>query len=228
MRDMIAVIKAENHVFSPRDLDGFLARADHLDIAELFRQTVGPSAYYLFLRDRYRRPVRPSALHKAIARLPVKAVFTTNYDKLLETAFRRSGLVDPPVVVFPEQLNYIDEDEVRIIKVHGDIDHPRSIVLTRSDYAAYAARHREFVDLLQTSINGRTMLFIGFGLRDLNFRRIYSDARNFFDSTNRQSYAFMTGTNAVERQIWHDEGLTILPLARYTELPACIGRLSVT
>jgi hypothetical protein len=53
-------------------------------------------------------------------------VFTTNYDKLLEAAFRQAGTADPAVVIYPDQLNYIEDDEVRIIKLHGDIDHPSS------------------------------------------------------------------------------------------------------
>jgi hypothetical protein len=166
IQEMAEVIKRENHTFSPDELDIFLAKRNHLDIAEMFRQTVGPHAYFRFLRERYRKDVRPSPLHRAIAKLPAKTIFTTNYDKLLETAFRIGNRIDPAAVIFPEQLNYIEDDEVRIIKLHGDIDHPSTIILTRTDYAGYASKHQEFINLLQSSINGRTMLFLGFGLRD--------------------------------------------------------------
>jgi hypothetical protein len=222
--EMTNRLKTDNTLHSAADLDEFVKRADYLDIAELFRETVGPHAYFSFLRERYRRDVRPSSLLRAIAKLKVKTIYTTNYDKLLEVVFRRAGL-DPPVILFPEQLNYIDENETRIIKIHGDIDHPSTIVLTRTDYAKYAARHHEFVSLLQSSINGHTMLFVGFGLRDPNFQRIYNDARSFFDSTKRQAYALMTGTNSIERGIWHNEGLTILPVSTYTQLPGFVNQL---
>jgi hypothetical protein len=71
------------------------------------------------------------------------------------------------------------------------------------------------------------MLFLGFGLRDPNFERIYDDARSFFDSAKRQSYAFMTGTDAIQRHFWHKAGLTILPLTRNTQLQHYLGRLRV-
>jgi hypothetical protein len=41
IQDMDAAIRRESHTFPPQDLDKFLKSADYLDIAELFRQTVG-------------------------------------------------------------------------------------------------------------------------------------------------------------------------------------------
>lgn len=223
--EMADSIKKENTTHSAKVLDEFLGRADYLDIAEFFRETVGRNAYFRFLRERYRREASLSPLHRAIAKMEVQTIFTTNYDKLLEVAFRRTAKLDPPVIIYPEQLNYIEHDEVRVIKIHGDIDHPSSIVLTRKDYAEYASRHVDFVNLLQSSINGYTMLFVGFGLRDPNFKRIYDDARSFFESTKRQAYALMTGTNAIEREISRAGGLTILPMRTHKEFPRFINQL---
>ncbi len=70
------------------------------------------------------------------------------------------------------------------------------------------------------------MLFVGFGLRDSNFRRIYSDARTLYDSSKRQAYAVMAGTNAIERQLWHEEGLTIVSVPQHNRLPAILKRLA--
>ena len=223
--EMRKTIRRENRSFSASELDTFLATADHLDTAEVFRDTVGSHAYYRFLRSRFRCAVPPSPLHRAIAHLPVNTMFTSNYDRLLESALRSARRVDPAVVLYPEQLNYIQDDECRVIKVHGDIDHPSTIVLTRRDYASYASRHAEFVDALKSDINATTMLFLGFGLRDPNFVRIYNDARYLYDSGKRRSYALMVGTNAVERKMWADEDLTIIAVAKHTGLAGAVAKL---
>jgi hypothetical protein len=228
MEEMTGVIRKENVVYAPGDLEDFLAHADYLDIAEVFRETVGPNTYFRFLRENYRRDVPLSALLKALAKLELTTIYTTNYDKLLEIAFRRTAKIDPTVVIYPDQLNCIGEDEVRIVKLHGDVDHPTSIVLTRRDYASYSSRHREFVRALESSIIGSTMLFVGFSLRDSNFLRIYNDARSFFDSVGRQSYAFMTDTNIVERSLWKDEGLTIIPVPTHKHMAAKVSALCVS
>jgi hypothetical protein len=146
-----------------------------------------------------------------LSKLPVKTIFTTNYDKLFEFALRQHTGTEPSVIIYPQQLGYIDDTELRVIKLHGDIDHPSTIVLTRSDYATYVNRHAEIVRELHRSINNYTMLFLGFGLRDTNFRRIYDDARSLYDSGHRQAYAIMVDTNSVERGVWDGHGLKIIP-----------------
>lgn len=218
IQEMKEVIRKENTKFSSADLDEFLKKADHLDVADVFRDTVKDHRYYSFLREHYRRPVIISTLHRALAALPVKTIFTTNYDKLLETAFRNGRGEDPAVIVYAQQLGFITDSELRIIKLHGDIDHPNSIILTRTDYASYESRHREFEMELQQSINNSTVLFIGFGVRDPNFRRIYQNARTLYDSGKRLAYAVMVGTNSVEERLWEEDGLKIISLKKYADV----------
>jgi hypothetical protein len=223
--EMKTTIRKENTSFPLPDLDAFLNTADHLDIADLFRQTVQDHRYFAFLRSHYRRDVRPSRLHRAVAALGVGTTFTTNYDKLLELSLRQGNGLDPAVIVHPEQLGYIDETETRVVKLHGDIDHPSSIVLTRSDYSRYGSRHREFELQFHAAINDHTMLFIGFGLRDVNFRRIYQDARSLYDSGKRLAYAIMAGTNSVQRGLWERDGLRIIPVSRNGAIPTALRDL---
>jgi hypothetical protein len=222
---MRAIIKKENRTYPPLELQRFLTTADYLDIAEVFRQTVRDYRYFAFLRDQFRRDVPPCKLHTLIGRLPVRTILTTNYDKLLEATFRRKLNNDPAVIVYPEQLGYIDPSELRIVKLHGDIDHPSSLVLTRTDYSQFQRRRQDFVSELHRSVNDHTMLFVGFGLRDSNFRRIYDDARQLYDSTKHTAYALMTAANGVDRSLWERDGLIILSVDSHDQIPAAIRKL---
>jgi hypothetical protein len=213
-------------VHTAAEVNAFLVGADHLDIAEQFRADVGDFQYFKFLRDRFRVDVPLSRLHHEIRRWPVTNIFTTNWDRLLEKTLRPLHGVEPLTVVFPEQLGYIDGNSVKkIVKLHGDIDHPGSIVLTRKDYSEYFSRHRDFERELSSSINNRTLLFIGFSLRDPNFTRIYSDARSFFDRTKREAYALMAGTNAIERDLWSADGLRIYPVKKHAQIPSLLKQI---
>jgi hypothetical protein len=219
------VTRKENQKYSPEELEVFFNSADYFDIAEYFKETVGVYGYFGFLREKYRKNVKLSRLHHALGKLPIKTIFTTNYDKLLEDTYRKYTGQEPSVIIFPQQLGYIDDSEVRIIKLHGDIDHPLSLVLTRSDYAAYATKHREFVQVLHGGINSHTMLFVGFGLQDKNFRRIFEDARTLYDSTNREAYAIMVGVNPIQCEIWKKMGLKIINVNSYGQVTTFISKL---
>lgn len=228
--DLIAEMKAtilrENGTFPRTDLQSYIDTASHLDIADLFRNTVQTHRYIQFLRGKFRRRAALSQLHRALSLIPTRTIFTTNYDKLLEQMVRWRKGEEPSVIIYPQQLGYIGESELKIIKIHGDIDHPDSIVLTQQDYAAYALRHHAFETELHRSINNKTMLFVGFGLRDHNFDRVWNDARLLFDSGKRQAYALMSDTNAVMRGVWEARGLRILPVRDHNALPSVLRGLA--
>jgi hypothetical protein len=61
--------------------------------------------------------------------------------------------------------------------MHGSIDHPRDIVLTREDYIRYADRRGALAGIVQALLITRRMLFVGFSLSDDNFHRIADDVR---------------------------------------------------
>ncbi len=220
------IIRRENNTFNKTELENFLNSADHLDIVDVLKDTIGDHQYYKYLRSHFRSQQPISRLLRSIANFDLNTIFTTNYDKLLETTIRDGNGQDPPSIIFPNQLGYIDDCERRIIKLHGDIDHPSTIVLSRSDYANYSRRHRDFEIELHKRINDYTMLFVGFGLRDKNFRRVYEDARQFYDSVKRKAFALMVGTNAVERDVWDTAGLKIIPFAKYSQIPTFINKLA--
>lgn len=71
--------------------------------------------------------VRPSKVHLLIPQIPLKAILTTNYDKLIEMAFHKRDQ-DISVFTHAEISSHFKKDRF-IFKVHGDIDRPDSIIL---------------------------------------------------------------------------------------------------
>lgn len=222
MRD---VMLEEASAAEMADLREFFKNAGKLDIAEVFRDRVGENRYHDFLRREYRlKRVNLSPLHKALRRLPVNTIFTTNYDKLLERTFRNDMGDDPPVIHSPEQLAVIDSSERRIIKIHGDIDHPKSIILTRKDYEMFEDRYAAIQDYIRRAISFETMFFVGFGLEDPNFERFYANARKVFLGYDRRAFAVMTNVDRVKVTLWEKTRqlvITVVPnylgVARHIE-----------
>lgn len=111
----------------------------------------------------------PTAMHEALARLPVDQIWTTNYDPLIEQ-------------VAPDALVIADDDDIRligssrrvVIKMHGSIavspppewDSPP--VITRSDYERYEIDHPRTWAMLHASYLSKTFLFLGFSFADPN------------------------------------------------------------
>ena len=106
------------------DIERFFTEQSPIDCAELFREKVGKANYYAFLREQFVTKQSDARLltrsHHALTRLPVKTVFTTNLDQLIELSFRSSGQ-DVRISSTPSEFisNRRERDLVHLVKLNG-------------------------------------------------------------------------------------------------------------
>jgi hypothetical protein len=106
-------------------------------VASLAVQKRDPSTVKRFVIDQIRpRCGVPLKVHKALARVNPHTVITTNYDDLYEAAARKADQLLEKVVS-PEQLARLPQLRPRLLKLHGDLEAPEKIVLTRQDYGKW-------------------------------------------------------------------------------------------
>lgn len=167
---------------------------------------------------------RHSLVQALLAGLPAQEAVTTNYDCLLEEAFRAAGQAR---VVLPWQ--YIERGQPWLLKLHGSTDHPDSLVLTRSDYLRYADSRGALRGLVQALLITREMVFVGFGLDDDNFARIVDDVRKAIrsDEEPRRPFgtALVVGRQPMLADLWEGDlrivampGATTADQARQLEI----------
>jgi hypothetical protein len=121
----------------------------------------------------------PSPVHMTLAELPVTHVLTTNFDTLMERAFK-TAQKKPNVVTHDFRSKRAanvpqgSKDEPIVFKLHGSVDQPSSMVCTEDDVVQFLAGLIHEQPPLPTSIRqlfeSRSFLFIGYGLRDWNIR----------------------------------------------------------
>ncbi len=64
-----------------------------------------------------------------------------------------------------------------LLKMHGCVEHPEDIVLSRRHYLRYEERRAALTGIVQAMLITKHMLFVGFSLRDDNFHRIADAVR---------------------------------------------------
>ena len=121
----------------------------------------------------------PGKLHTLIAKLPIKFAFTTNYDRLMETALQIAGK-RPQVAVYdingrPQpNVNSVEVGTPLVYKLHGTMDDPSSMLCTEDDIVQFSACVLLGDPPLLTGIKqlfeNHTILFICYGLKDWNIR----------------------------------------------------------
>ena len=86
-----------------------------------------------------------------------------------------------------------------ILKPHGDIDHFETIVLTRSDYQEIMFRDAAFRTAFTGLLNGRTFLFLGYGLSDPDFMLLIENLSAVFRNFGESHYALMPNVGKIKR-----------------------------
>jgi hypothetical protein len=225
MRRMLERLKALPHL-SPfhEELDSFFQEQGPLDCAELFRNEIGDQNYVEFLREQFavelndRTPLSRS--HEELVALPVSLLFTTNYDELIEFAFQRAG-VSVRVSADPEEfaVNQREKPDRHVVKVHGTISRPSTIVLTRRDYAESRQNRAELLRVLATELRYSTFLFVGFSLFDPNFNLLWDEARLALGAAMPTSYVVQGSPNAVKEAYLRAMGANTISLDWWEDLP---------
>jgi len=143
------------------------------------------------LVDEYNRDLKPTPNHRFIASLMIETVWTTNYDQLLERAFREAGKRCDVKVTTENFATTLRGKDVTVYKMHGDVTQPHEAVITKEDYELYNIRREVFTNALRGDLVSKTFLFLGFSFTDPNIDYILSRIRALLGNNPRQHYCIM-------------------------------------
>ena len=212
-------------------LRSFFIEEGPLDCAQLFRQTVGEANYREFLLSQFdaaRQPfIRATPSHTALVRLNLPLLFTTNYDELIEAAHAEAGQ-QLRVTISEEQFKArrAERPDRHLVKIHGSIDQPDSIVLTRSDYARARVERTEMLGFLRSEMAETSFLFVGFSLSDPNFNLLHDDIRLVYGMNVPASYTVQGRRNPVKDRYLLSLDVNTIWLDGWNDLPDFLTRIN--
>ncbi len=192
--------------------------ASYLTLAEYYRLTRGSIGPLRSWMDRTwsvsESAVRGSRVHELVVALDFPLLYTTNYDNNLEVAFRLHGKRFVKVANARDIANTV-EGVPQIVKFHGDFEDDESLVLAETDYFDRLAFDSPLDIKFKADALGRTLLFIGYSLSDLNIRlllhRLWQTWRRSGREKDRPpSFIFMPKVDPVQQAVLSQWGLTVL------------------
>ena len=159
----------------------------------------------------------PTETHLLLPQIPFYAALTTNYDRLLESAYTKP--LAPKVILYENELelgSLLREDNFYILKTHGTIDRIDTVIFGRNSYTRLIhgkigiAYQRHLEVLLST----KTFFFVGFSLDDPDLKLLMEKLPVVFAGGIGTHYALMDSSKLVASGInrWlKDYKITILP-----------------
>lgn len=136
--------------------------------------------------------IHPGRTYQAFCNLFTGTICTTNFDSLLEDSMT---LLQRPISVIAteDRLTVKANKENRVIKLHGDFNHPHRMVVTEHDYDTYLERNPVFATYVSNLFITNTMLLIGYSLDDNDFRSIWQIINSRLGGMAQPAYCITVG-----------------------------------
>jgi NAD-dependent SIR2 family protein deacetylase len=155
-----------------------------------------------------------SEIHDLIVRCDFPRIYTTNYDHWLEQSYIQRG-TPCSAIIDVRDLPKLTEPDPSVIKFHGDLSTPESMILTESDYATRMSLESPLDIQLRSDTLQRGILFLGYSLRDKNLRYILHKLKQLRDgfaslSAYPPSYLLTNRVNHVEEKLLNQWGVEVI------------------
>ncbi|MFZ5902752.1 MAG: SIR2 family protein [Chloroflexota bacterium] len=187
---------------------------DHLlTVAQYYENRNGRHALVRYLMNNLDTAGKKlSEIHFLITQLPVKITFTTNYDDFIEKAYRETGQ-RTTVIVENLEFAFSKEKDVKVVKLCGDIARPDTIVVTKRDFNVFPTSHRDILEKLSDALETKTVLFLGYSLKDPFINQIW-DVINFnFGKFQRLGYCVLFDADPMEAEDMEKRNLRVINLS---------------
>lgn len=153
---------------------------------------------------------KPLWQHAVLPFLKPHAVFTTNYDNLIEMGWRlQDGRDDvKPLKPLFKETSRLSDDFVPLYKSHGTVDSPHEkpgrggLVISQFDYSEMIPHRKEMLGQFASEFNEYCLLFIGYSFMDVDLASTLYEIRQ--DRSGRNWYAVFPRDNSDVREMYRE------------------------
>lgn len=161
--------------------------------------------------------IMSSRAHNAVVEMDLPLIYTTNYDRIIERAFELRKVKTHTIANIDDIVMLPSDKTTQIVKFHGSFSDDASLVLTESSYFD-RIEFQSAIDIrLRADILGRCLLFIGYGLNDINIRymlyKLHKLRQQAKIETNLPSAYLVTfGAGEIQRTLLAQWDVTVVDL----------------
>ncbi|MER8364947.1 SIR2 family protein [Mesorhizobium sp. M1378] len=204
---------------SDKYLGGGLKTKSLSSVAAMAANEAGLIPMQKYVREIF-EPFAPAVFQKLLPQFRWHTIATTNYDLIIERAYRSDPRRLQNLVV-----SYKDGDlfDVRVrettspvgyYKLHGCIDHYMDesipMILGQEQYASYLVNRGRFYGRLRDAARDNHVIFIGYQLSDPHIQQILFDLTD--QKISRPMYYLVTPTiDDIEARYWSHNQVTCIP-----------------
>lgn len=169
-----------------------------IDALSLFETQFSRTKLIEILSDAvYLHEVKPGVAHRSFCDLFFDTICTTNFDFLLEHTLQESHRPHS-VIVSENNLSINTRDTTKIIKLHGDFNHPERMVITEGDFDLFLENNKILATYVANIFITKTLLLVGYSFEDVDTRGIWKIIHERLGALARPAYIILIDATPVE------------------------------
>jgi len=164
---------------------------DYLMACELLRKSIGKDRFNKLLKKEFQTPRYVEAdIHKYIFELDSKIVVTPNFDKIYDIYAQTMTHGEMVIKSYTDKgiIDCIRNSERFVLKIHGSIDNPDSLIFSQADYAQARNNYFNFYQILNALFLTQTFLFLGAGLNDPDIKLLLENYAFQYPSSRKHIF----------------------------------------
>jgi hypothetical protein len=186
----------------PKLMEYFCNELDGGQHNRLIREAISYLEYFFLPGERRNAATMTSDL---LAEIPwFNRLVTTNWDPLIE----RSLDVLVPIVE-DRDLAFWDDRKRQVLKIHGCITRPYSIIATEDDYERCIGQSPLIFNKLRDLMATKTFLFMGYSMRDQDFQEVWSSITKALGKFAKLAYAIDPQSTEENVRFWKKQGIQL-------------------
>lgn len=179
-------------------------------VAEELRERFGRRDFEKHLEQKFGVAHKPTAVHERLVRIPFTLAVTTNYDRLIENAYKKVHKVSDVFSFTNQQPREVAEalwkNAFFVLKAHGDVWNPASLVLTERDYRRVVYGSEGYRSVLASIFATNRVFFVGVSLADPELRLLLAYLHDVLTG-GLKHYALVSDVEfpAIVRERWRKD-----------------------
>lgn len=185
-------------------ITSLLNQKNYLLACEVIIDRLGIDIFKRLAREAFCTPgFKPAAIHKVIYDLDSRLVITPNVDKIYEqyAVTESQGTIVVKTQTETDVSDFIKSGDRIILKAHGSIDNPNSMIFSKCQYAKARHDYSHFYRLLDALTLTYTYLFIGCGLNDPDIQLTLENYN--FEFPDGKPHFFISCDNSINAHVEH-------------------------
>ena len=194
------------------EISGYDYNGNAIDALSFYEELyTRPRLIEFLIKTLHHGELQPGEAFQAFCGFFTGTICTTNFDTLLEDAMVQSQR-PVSVIVTEDRLTVGKKDEARIVKIHGDFNHPDKMVITERDFDLYLDRNPIMATFISNLFISSTMLLVGYSLDDADLRGLWQLLRNRLGKMSRPAYCITVGVSEEKRMRYQRRNITVVNL----------------